>query len=74
MRAWALALALASACVPPCPDTYPLCVEADAGTCRAWPASCCMGIAACIKGTMIVEDAGTCAIVETPPDKRISCQ
>jgi hypothetical protein len=65
---------LLAACVPPCPDVYPFCIEADAGVCRAWPASCCMGIAACTKGTMIDYDAGSCAVVEVPADKKVVCR
>ncbi len=68
-----LSLLLAS-CVPPCPDTYPLCIETDGGSCRAWSAGCCMGIVACAKGTMFAEDAGTCAVVEVPAEKRVVCQ
>ena len=75
MRRLALALCfIAAACVPPCPDTYPLCVEtvADAG-CRAWSAQCCMGIVACAKGTTFAEDAGSCAVVDIPTEKRVTC-
>jgi hypothetical protein len=68
------ALAMSGACVPACPDTYPLCIEVDAGTCRAWSAGCCMGVVACVKGTTFADDAGNCAFVEVPSDKRVVCE
>ena len=65
---------LGLACAPPCPDTYPLCVETTDAGCRAWSAQCCMGIVACVKGTMFAEDAGpACAVVDIPADKRVTC-
>jgi hypothetical protein len=68
------AFTVLSACVvPPCPDTYPLCVETTDAGCRAWSAQCCMGIVACVKGTTFAEDAGTCSFVEVPADKRVTC-
>lgn len=70
-----LMLAAFCSCVPPCPEAYPLCVEQlDAGGCRAWTAGCCQGITACAKGTAFAEDAGSCAVVEVPADKRVVCQ
>ena len=67
------AIAALAGCVPPCPDTYPLCVEATDGGCRAWSAQCCRGVVACVKGTRFVEDAGTCTFVEVPEDKQVRC-
>jgi len=75
MKRLVAALAFA-ACTPPCPDTYPFCIEAstDGGVCRAWPAGCCMGIAACSRGTMIDYDAGACSVIDVPAERKISCQ
>jgi hypothetical protein len=67
-------LALALGCVPPCPDTYPLCVETTDAGCRAWSASCCSGIAVCVKGTTFADDAGTCGFVPVPQEKSPKCQ
>lgn len=70
----ALSLLLMLACAPPCPDTYPLCIETTDAGCRAWPAGCCQGIVACAKGTTFAEDAGVCQSIEVPSDKRVLCQ
>lgn len=74
MRWLGAALLLATACLPPCPETYPLCIQDDGSSCRAWSAGCCMGIVACAKGTTFADDAGTCTVVEVPQDKRVVCQ
>lgn len=74
MSRW-VGLLLFVACAPPCPDTFPLCIDTstDAG-CRAWSASCCQGIVACAKGTTFADDAGVCSFIEVPADKRVLCQ
>ena len=72
-RVWLLPWLGLAACVPPCPDTYPLCIEAGAAGCRAWSAQCCMGVVACAKDTTFADDAGSCSVVEIPEDKRVRC-
>jgi hypothetical protein len=62
------------ACAPPCPDTAAFCVQVDAGSCVAWPATCCSGLQACKLDSTPVADAGSCTLIAVPPSETISCQ
>jgi hypothetical protein len=68
-----IAALVLAACTAPCPDVPAFCTQADAGTCVAWPATCCSGFWLCKLDASPVSNAGTCTMVSTPASEAVTC-